>query len=743
MKKKNIKFMIALIIVSNVVSNVSPVYAESELNSNCSVDEKKEFSQEKINEEIDTKDNTQKEDRALNVEESKAKINSVDIKSEDRENKVAKNEREKNAIINIPDSALKSALLSKLGKPVGSDITQSDMESLTEFTSTGTGIISLEGLQYATNLNSLVLTNNKIVDLSPIGGLANLKTLILDQNKIDSLVPLNKLRLTKFSALNQVIEHEFLPYNGKASTNSVPKDNDSTYVVPINISNKGSYGYNGVVSWGAGLRDSQTASYEFSRGDLFYTTTTPQYSGKVTHQVNLPPPINNIPNITIKIGDKFAPMEGVSSIDYEDGDITSKMTVKGTVDTSKVGVYTLQYSITDSFGLGTILNRKITVRSNEVPVIDGAIDTTINVGDSFDPMLRVTASDREDGDLTSALKVTGTVDTSKAGTNKLTYEVTDKDGNKVTKERTITVKSNYVPVINGALDTTIKVGDSFDPMLRVTASDAEDGDLTSALKVTGTVDTSTVGTNKLTYEVTDKDGNKATKERTITVRSNEVPVIDGAIDSTIKVGDSFDPMLGVTASDAEEGDLTSALKVTGIVDTSIVGTNKLTYEVTDKDGNKATKERTITVRSNEVPVIDGAIDSTIKVGDSFDPMLGVTASDAEEGDLTSALKVTGTVDTSTVGTNKLTYEVTDKDGNKATKERTITVKNIITPNDDQSDKNDKSDNDKNNNVNEKDNYLKEYNDKINNPKTGDRGVLGLVGLGLAAVCGLFINRKRK
>ena len=38
---------------------------------------------------------------------------------------------------------------------------------------------------------------------------------------------------------------------------------------------------------------------------------------------------------TIYVGDKFDPMAGVKAIDNEDGDITDKVTVDGSVDTSK------------------------------------------------------------------------------------------------------------------------------------------------------------------------------------------------------------------------------------------------------------------------------------------------------------------------------------------------------------------------------------------------------------------------
>ena len=81
------------------------------------------------------------------------------------------------------------------------------------------------------------------------------------------------------------------------------------------------------------------------------------------------------------------------------------------------------------------------VAVNHVPMIN-ASDKTITVGDKFDPMKDVTANDKEDGDLTSKIKViNNTVDTKKAGTYEVTYQVTDSQGATVTKTVKVTVKA--------------------------------------------------------------------------------------------------------------------------------------------------------------------------------------------------------------------------------------------------------------------------------------------------------------
>ena len=243
---------------------------------------------------------------------------------------------------------------------------------------------------------------------------------------------------------------------------------------------------------------------------------------------------------------------------------------------------------------------------------------------------------------------------------------------------------NSAPVIH-ATDKTITVGDTFDPMADVTAEDAEDGNLTTKIEVKkNDVDTTTPGKYEVTYKVTDNQGASFTKSITVTVNPkmevlNEAPVIH-ATDKTITVGDTFDPMAGVTATDAEDGNLTTKIEVKkNDVDTTKAGKYEVTYKVTDNQGATCTKTIAVTVNPkmevlNEAPTID-AVDKTITVGDTFDPKAGVTAKDAEDGDLTDKIEVVkNTVDTKKAGKYEVTYKVTDSDGATRTKTIKVTVK---------------------------------------------------------------------
>ena len=101
------------------------------------------------------------------------------------------------------------------------------------------------------------------------------------------------------------------------------------------------------------------------------------------------------------------------------------------------------------------------------------------------------------------------------------------------------------PVITliGSADVSVIQGDNYMDE-GATATDDVDGDLTAAIEISGTVDTSTLGTYTLTYSVSDAAGNMASAERNVSVVDNGIPVYLAENGVTIKakewaqVGDS-------------------------------------------------------------------------------------------------------------------------------------------------------------------------------------------------------------
>jgi hypothetical protein len=88
------------------------------------------------------------------------------------------------------DANLKAAVESKLGV---TNPTTAQMVGLTALVATSSNIGSLTGLEYAGNLEHLVLSHNRISDLSPLRKLKNLEHLFIHDNQIADLSPLSGL----------------------------------------------------------------------------------------------------------------------------------------------------------------------------------------------------------------------------------------------------------------------------------------------------------------------------------------------------------------------------------------------------------------------------------------------------------------------------------------------------------------------------------------------------------------------
>ena len=328
------------------------------------------------------------------------------------------------------------------------------------------------------------------------------------------------------------------------------------------------------------------------------------------------------------------------------------------------------------------------VPMNAAPVIT-ATDKIIEVGDTFDPMADVTATDAEDGDLTDKIEILkNDVNVDEPGIYDVTYKVTDTKGASYTTTIKVTVNPkaavlNACPVIT-ATDKIIEVGDTFDPKADVTATDEEDGNLTDKIEIKkNDVDTTKPGKYEVTYKVTDSGGASYVKTIKVTVNPkmepiNAAPIIK-AEDKTLTVGDTFDPKADVTATDEEDGNLTDKIEVLkNEVDTTKPGKYEVTYKVTDSKGASRTKTITVTVNPkmevlNAIPTIK-AEDKTLTVGDTFDPKADVTATDEEDGNLTDKIEVLkNEVDTTKAGKYEVTYKVTDSKGASRTKTITVTV----------------------------------------------------------------------
>ena len=158
--------------------------------------------------------------------------------------------------------------------------------------------------------------------------------------------------------------------------------------------------------------------------------------------------------------------------------------------------------------------------NNPVITLQGNNPMVLEVGTTYvDP--GATAFDEPDGDLSSSIIISGSVNTSTVGTYIVEYSVTDSEGNTTTVHRAIEVIDTTPPVItlNGATTIYLELGSTYTE-LGATATDNYDGVITSSIIISGTVDTSNVGTYILLYNVSDSSGNTAETSRSVVVEAN-------------------------------------------------------------------------------------------------------------------------------------------------------------------------------------------------------------------------------
>ncbi|MBU1958909.1 DUF5011 domain-containing protein [bacterium] len=355
---------------------------------------------------------------------------------------------------------------------------------------------------------------------------------------------------------------------------------------------------------------------------------------------------------------------GATVTDNVDTNLTVLIT--GSVDTTKVGEYTLTYTATDSTGNVGTATRVVKVIDVTSPVVTvTGVTADVSVGGTYTE-LGATVTDNVDTGL--AAIVTGSVDTTKVGEYTLTYTATDSAGNVGTATRVVKVVDRGVPVVT-ITDVTadIEVGGSYSE-LGATVTDNVDTGLQAI--ITGNVDTATVGEYTLTYTATDSAGNVGTATRVVNVVDTTKPVItlDGDAVVTVTEGTTYTDA-GARANDNYDGDISSNINTTNPVDATTIGNYTVTYNVQDAANNAATPvTRTVNVVADTIAPSITLLGNTVVYleKDTTYTDAGASANDNKDGDISANIITTGAVDTSTVGSYVITYNVQDAANNAAT-----------------------------------------------------------------------------
>ena len=614
----------------------------------------------------------------------------------------------------MPDKALQAAVAKTLGLNV-SEITKDKMSGLTTLTANSAGIGSLEGIQYASNLEHLDLPNNEISDVTPLKDLSKLSILYLNSNQISDVTPLQQLsnlswlhlsdnQISDLTPLQNLSNLEWLNLAVNEISDVAPlqqlsnlsnlnlRSNHITDITPLQNLNLPSF-----------YAENQTITLP-----LIYVLNKQPYS------LSLQEPIKGLTQSVLTISPQNStPWTGSSG--KAEWSSASPVPQTGNL------VFTWTDQNTNFSGTCTqpyVLSKaSITVK-----------DSTIYVGDNWQARDNFdSALDHEGNPLDfSKITVTGTVNTSQPGVYPIVYSYEGLE-----EKVEVTVLQNQTSVEGH--DSTLYTGDSWN------AQDNFDGAKDKAgnpvnfqdVQVTGTVDTTQPGKYKITYSY-----GGVQKEVEVTVLQNQTSV-EGH-DSTLYTGDSW------TAQDNFDGAKDKAgnpvnfqdVQVTGTVDTTQPGKYKVTYSY---DGVQ--KEIEVTVLKNQTSV-EGH-DSTLYTGDSWNAQDNFDGAKDKAGNPVNFqdVQVTGTVDTTQPGKYKVTYSY---DGVQKEIEVTVLQKvsqenNTDTNTNSNSGENKKNENQKPMSTNEKDKAL---------PSTGEKSsvwlfVSGIVFIFASVLALLRFKKKNK
>ena len=226
-------------------------------------------------------------------------------------------------------------------------------------------------------------------------------------------------------------------------------------------------------------------------------------------------------------------------------------------------------------------------------IVEGNI--IIKTGEIFKPLDYVKATDDEDGEITNITANSNGVDNKKPGSYKVTYVATDKEGESTTFEAIVVVEEAKQSVSNPVMTVTnkniqIRQGETFEISEYITAKDYQGRDIN--VNVTGSYDVEVVGSYELICTATDTYGNISTVNITLEVVKQDAPVINGVkSEVTIEVGQAFDPLENVTATDFAGNAV--EVKVTGTYDVNVPGEYTITYKAVDKYGTESAEMKTI------------------------------------------------------------------------------------------------------------------------------------------------------
>ncbi|WP_288156296.1 immunoglobulin-like domain-containing protein [uncultured Sharpea sp.] len=216
----------------------------------------------------------------------------------------------------------------------------------------------------------------------------------------------------------------------------------------------------------------------------------------------------------------------IKAVDNVDGDVTPFITADKELDTTKVGVQTINVTASDNAGNTTTKALQFAVSDKEAPTVSykNGDHVTVAYGSQFNIADYLNIADNLDTN--PKVETEGNVDTSKEGTYSIKAKVSDANGNSAQPVAlTVEVKDITAPTITLSKSSVeFLEGSAFNARSYLSnASDNKDGDVTGKVQINSNVNASKAGSYTVTYTVSDNAGNKASNNLNVTVKAKAQP----------------------------------------------------------------------------------------------------------------------------------------------------------------------------------------------------------------------------
>ncbi|MFE6167477.1 NPCBM/NEW2 domain-containing protein [Viridibacillus arvi] len=296
-------------------------------------------------------------------------------------------------------------------------------------------------------------------------------------------------------------------------------------------------------------------------------------------------------HVTIKLRQKFDPMDYVKAATYQGDDITKDVVVKSNnVDVTKKGEYEIVYEVKNA-GATETKTTKFTVASDFTFTSD-MVAKSANI--AWGGLKKDLAP--AGGAITlvrQGLDATFSKGIGAHANSEVVYDIEGKG---------FDFFESYI-----GIDQAMKGKPSSATFeVWVDGEKKFDSDIFKADTEHEFVKVPITGAKEIKLVTTDAKNNGNSSDHTVWAdakftQNSSKPTLTIPKSTATKVGESIDINSAYSAIDPEDGDLTNKVKVTGtdLVNFDRAGKYELTYTVTDSDGNEITKKRTISVVNME------------------------------------------------------------------------------------------------------------------------------------------------